>query len=190
MSNSWWETSDGEDLRKTDPKADLPSGNFDPIPNNTKVLAIVDSAGKGEKDGNYYAEATLTILKPEGYANRKLFPRFWIFDDNPHAADPKKKRDNDMRRFVKLDAACGGKLAKAGHEPDGDDIAMALTGKQVIVNVMLMEPKEEGKEPFNWFSDYWPRGAKEISEGPKAQQKRERQQSRVDDEDDPDFIPF
>lgn len=190
MSN-WWNTSDGEDLRKTDASKDLSTGGgFEPLPDKTKVLAIVDSAGKSERDGNFYAEATLTVLKPEGYANRKLFPRFWIFDDNPHAADPKKKRDNDMRRFVKLDAACGGKLAKAGHEPDGDDIAMALTGKQVIVQVMLMEPKEADKEPFNWYADYWPKGAKELSEGPKASPARGERKESYDDDPDKDLIPF
>lgn len=188
--SSWWQTSDGEDLRQTDPQKDLPTGGgFDPIPDKTKVLAIVDSAGIGEKDGKRYAEATLTIIKPEGYANRKLFPRFWIFDENPHASDPKKKRDNDMRRFVKLDAACGGKLAKVGREPDADDISLAFTNKQVIVQVMLMTPREEGKEPFNWYADYWPKNAKELSEGPKPKPQERREPEYADDLDG-DEIPF
>lgn len=188
--SGWWSV-DGEDLRNTSASDDLPSNSgFAPLPNNTKVLAIVDSAGIGEKDGNRYAEATLTILKPEGYANRKLFPRFWIYDDNPSAADAKKKRDNDMRRFVKLDASCGGKLAKSGKIPTDDDIALAMTGKQIIVNVMLMEPKD-GKEPFNWYSDYWPKGAKELSEAPaRSAPKRQTQNaSAFDDLDDSD-VPF
>lgn len=195
MSNSWWETSDGEDLRHTDASKDLPTNSgFDPLPNNTKVLAVIDSAGKGEKDGNYYAEATMTILKPDGYANRKIFPRWWIFDDNPHATDKKKKRDNDMRRFVKLDAACGGKLAKAGREPDGDDIAMAFVNKQVIVNVMLMEPGEADKKPFNWYSDYFLKNSRELSDGPAPKQggSGRKPQSRRDDYDDldDDSVPF
>lgn len=186
MSN-WWSTSDGEDLRGTDASKELPSGSFEPLPNNTKVLAVVDSAGKAERDGNYYAEATMTIVKPEGYANRKIFAKWWIFDDNPHAPDKKKKRDNDMRRFVKMDAACGGKLAKAGREPDGNDISMAFINKQVIVQVMLMEPKDGG-EPFNWYADYFPKGAKELSEGPARKVKQESRP--VDDDLDDDSIPF
>lgn len=180
--SSWWQV-DGEDLRNTDAKSDLPSGGgFEPLPDKTKVLAIVDSAGIGEKGGNRYAEATFSVLKPDGYANRKLFAKYWIFDDNPNCysqydsdeekrAKIKKKRDNDMRRFVKLDAACGGKLAKSGKIPGNDEIALALTGKQVIVQVMLFTPKQGAtdsngnpSEPFNWYADYWPKGTKEISE--------------------------
>lgn len=183
--SDWWNV-DGEDLRKTDAEADLPTGSFEPLPDKTKVLAIVDSAGIGEKDGNRYAEATFTVLKPEGYANRKLFAKYWIFDDNPHAPDPKKKRNNDMRRFVKLDAACGGRLARDGGKPDGDDIALAFTGKQVIVQVMLMTPKEEGKSPVQWFSDYWPKGAKELSEAVKPKPKSV---AAMEDDDYSD-VPF
>lgn len=189
--SDWWNV-DGEDLRKTDAEADLPANNFEPLPDKTKVLAVVDSAGIGEKDGNRYAEASFTVLKPEGYAKRKLFAKYWIFDDNPHAPDPKKKRNNDMRRFVKLDAACGGKLARNGGKPDADDIALAFTGKQVIVHVMLMTPKEDGKSPVQWFSDYWPKGAKELSEAPKkaVSNSQSSHRSDYDDDLDGDSVPF
>lgn len=187
--SDWWNV-DGEDLRKTDAEADLPTSSFEPLPDKTKVLAVVDSAGIGEKDGNRYAEATFTVLKPEGYANRKLFAKYWIFDDNPHAPDPKKKRNNDMRRFVKLDAACGGKLARNGGKPDADDIALAFTGKQVIVHVMLMTPKPKADgsrgEPFNWYADYWPKGAKELSEAVKPKAKSV---PAMEDDGDSD-VPF
>lgn len=186
--SDWWNV-DGEDLRKTDAEADLPTNSFEPLPDKTKVLAIVDSAGIGEKDGNRYAEATFTVLKPEGYANRKLFAKYWIFDDNPHTPDPKKKRNNDMRRFVKLDAACGGKLARNGGKPDGDDIALAFTGKQVIVQVMLMTPKPKADgskdEPFNWYADYWPKNSRELSEAVKPKPKS----VPAMDDDDSD-VPF
>lgn len=187
--SDWWNV-DGEDLRKTDAEADLPTNSFEPLPDKTKVLAIVDSAGIGEKDGNRYAEATFTVLKPEGYANRKLFAKYWIFDDNPHTPDPKKKRNNDMRRFVKLDAACGGKLARNGGKPDADDIALAFTSKQVIVQVMLMTPKEEGKEPFNWYADYWPKGTKELSEAVKPKPKSSTAMEDIDINDIDDDVPF
>lgn len=183
----FWSTSDGEDVRdKVD--SDIPeSGGFEPLPDKTKVLAVVTEAGKGEKDGLEYAFATLEIVKPEGYAKRKLFPRFWVFDDNPHAADKVKKRSNDLRRFSRLDAACGGKLARKNGVPSGDDIALAFTGKQAIVQVMLMVPKN-GDDPFNWYSDYFLKNSKELSEA-KALDKKP-QNNPTDDDLDDDSIPF
>jgi len=188
---NFWTTDDGEDIReKVDADKDLPDngGSFEPLPDKTKVLAIVTDAGIKEKDGAQHAYAVLEIVKPEAYARRKLFPSFWVFDDNPNAADPEKKRKNDKLRFTKLDASCGGKLARKNSAPSGDDIALAFTNKQVIVHVMLMTPKEDGKEPFNWYSDYWPKSAKEISEvdvKPRVQTKRQDHDDDLDDE-----IPF
>jgi len=189
MSSFW--NSGGEDVRqKIDYEADLPTGEgFEPLPDKTKVLALVTEAGIGEKDGDRYAFATLEIIKPAAYAKRKLFPRFWVYDDNPHAADKEKKRANDLKRFTKLDGACGGKLARKDNIPSNDDIALALTGKQVIVQVMLMTPKEAGKEPFNWFADYWAKGQKEIVEVAVPTKGATSKPSFADDDDDPD-VPF
>ncbi len=197
---SFWSV-DGEDVRDK-AEEDLPvNSNFDPLPDKTKVLAVITEAGTKERDGNRYAYAVMEIVKPEGYAKRKLFPSFWVFDDNPNAEDVAKKRKNDLKRFTRLDLACGGKLARKDGIPSGDDIAMAFTNKQVIVHVMLMTPKagsldRQGnqQEPFNWYSDYWPKGAKELSEavvqpasgggGSKARRPA------ADDDIDGDDIPF
>lgn len=182
---SFW-SQGGEDARETaTANEDLPSNDFEPIPDKTKVLAMVTEAGIGEKDGNRYAFATMEIVKPEAYARRKIFPRFWVFDDNPNAADPAKKRKNDLMRFAKLDAACGGKLARKNGVPSDEDIAMAFANKQVVVNVMLMTPATG--DPLNWYSDYWPKGTKEITEVAAA--KKPGTKAKVDDDLDDD-IPF
>lgn len=196
--SSFWNTADGDDIRdKVDIDKDLETGSFEPLPDKTKVLALVTAAGIDEdKDGNRRASVTLEVVKPEGYARRKLFPRFWVYDDNPNAADKAKKRQNDLTRFTKLDAACGGKLARKDGVPSSEDIALAFTGKQVIVNVMLMTPKDG--DPFNWYSDYWAKGAKELSEGPKAKASGSgvggnggpQRRRAVDDDIDSDDIPF
>lgn len=188
MSSFW--NSGGEDVRqKIDYEADLPTGEgFEPLPDKTKVLALVTEAGIGEKDGDRYAFATLEIIKPAAYAKRKLFPRFWVYDDNPHAADKEKKRANDLKRFIKLDGACGGKLARKDGVPGGDDIALAFTGKQVIIQVMKMVPKEDDKEPFNWYADYWAKGQKEIVEVAVPTKGATSKPSFADDLDDD--VPF
>lgn len=189
--SSFWSTGDGDDIRdKVDVDKDLETGGgFEPLPDKTKVLALITEAGIDEdKDGNRRAFATMEIVKPEAYARRKLFPRFWVFDDNPNAADKAKKRQNDLMRFTKLDAACGGKLARKDGVPTSDDISLAFTNKQVIVHVMLMTPKDGG-EPFNWYSDYWSRGSKEISEV-KAAPKSSTKRQAFDDDLDGDDVPF
>ena len=192
--SSFWSTSDGEDIRdKVDVDKDLETGGgSEPLPDKTKVLALITEAGIDEdKDGNRRAFATMEIVKPEAYARRKLFPRFWVFDDNPNAADKAKKRQNDLMRFTKLDAACGGKLARKDGVPTSDDISLAFTNKQVIVHVMLMTPKDGG-EPFNWYSDYWPKNAKEISEVKASAKPRGETKRGYEDsfDDDGDEIPF
>lgn len=185
---SFWNTSGGEDVRTTTKaEDDLPTGDFTPIPDKTKVLVTIDQAGVDEdKNFNKRAFAEMTIVKPEAFARRKLFPKFWIFDDNPNAADKQKKRDNDLRRFTKLDQACGGKLSSSGKEPTDEAIALAFSGKSVIVNVMLMEPNDG--DAFNWFSDYWPKGTKEIPEVDAPAPKPAPKKPVADDLDDE--IPF
>lgn len=186
---SFWSV-DGEDVRDK-AEDDLPvNSNFDPLPDKTKVLAVITEAGTKERDGNRYAYAVMEIVKPEGYAKRKLFPSYWVFDDNPNAEDAAKKRKNDLKRFTRLDLACGGKLVRKDGIPTGDDIAMAFTNKQVIVNVMLMVPKESDKEPFNWYSDYWPKGAKELSEAVVQPASGGGGSKRPPVDDDDDDIPF
>ena len=194
MSSFW--NSGGEDVRqKIDYEADLPTGEgFEPLPDKTKVLALVTEAGIGEKDGDRYAFATLEIIKPAAYAKRKLFPRFWVYDDNPHAADKEKKRANDLKRFIKLDGACGGKLARKDGVPSNDDIALAFTGKQVIVQVMLMTPRPTEQNPkpdsVQWFADYWAKGQKEVPEVEASSKKVTKKPEYADDLDDDSAVPF
>lgn len=186
---SFWNTSSGEDARETAEK-ELPDNSFEPLPDKTKVLVNIDQAGiDKDKNFNERAFAEMTVIKPDAYAGRKLFPKFWIFDDNPNVADAQKKRDNDLRRFSRLDAACGGKLARAGKTPTDETIALALTGKNVIVHVMLMTPKDG--DPLNWYSDYWAKGEKDVPEVEKPARKpaAKKQEPAADDLDDSD-IPF
>lgn len=183
---SFWNTSDGANLQETAEKEfSSGGGDFEPIPDNTNCLALVNGATwKTNNNGDRYIGVRWDIVKPESLAGRVVFQNLWVKDDNPQAKDPAKKRDKDLRMFASIDANAGGKLARSGREPDDDDLALALTNKQMMIKVMLMEPKD-GK-PLNWVSAVSPKGGSlavsEVKVAPKPQQR----QSVVDDSD----IPF
>lgn len=183
---SFWNTSDGANLQETAEKEfSSGGGDFEPIPDNTNCLALVNGATwKTNNNGDRYIGVRWDIVKPESLAGRVVFQNLWVKDDNPQAKDPAKKRDKDLRMFASIDANAGGKLARSGREPDDDDLALALTNKQMMIKVMLMEPKD-GK-PLNWVSAVSPKGGSlEVSEV-KASVKPQQRQAAVDDSD----IPF
>lgn len=195
MSN-FWTTSDGKDVTEDAEKEySVGGGSFDIIPDKTNCLALVKNAAWTEdRDNNRYINVQWSIVKPEAFANQNVWQKLWVKDDDPRAAKPAQKRDKALKMLSTIDANAGGKLAKAGREPDDDDLALALTNKQMGITVMVWE--NDQKEPGgNWVSAVWGKGTKEISDAKKAVPRAASggggSQARrpVDDLDDDD-IPF
>ena len=188
MSDNFWKTSEGDDLRETDGNFDSGGGNFDPMPDKTTAIAIIDGA-EWRKDPNFNEYITLrwSVLKPEAYANRKVFHKLWVTDEDPKAKDGKAKRDKARRMFAAIDKNAGGKLAKAGRQPDEDDMALALFNKPMGIKVGLWElDGDNGPISGNWIMAVMPKGETEVSNvtAPKSAAKR----PAADDMDDE--IPF
>ena len=188
--SSFWSTSDGEDLTKSQEKEyDAGGGSFEPIPDKTNCLMSIVSAAWSEKAPKYI-NIQWSVVKPDALANRRVFQKLWVKDFDPRAKDAEKKRDKAKKMLRIIDENAGGKLAKAGREPDDDDLALALTNKQMIAKVMVWEMTGDDGKPIegNWISAVSPKtgGSMTVSEIAKP---ATRKPAPVDDDLD-DEIPF
>ena len=72
---SFWKTSTGETATDTGKDFEVAGGNFDPIPEGSNLLAMIEEV-KWEtvRDGiEEFINAKWVVLKPEEFANRKVF---------------------------------------------------------------------------------------------------------------------
>jgi len=193
--SDFWNTSDGESATDTGKEYEQPSGNIDPIPNDSNVLAFIAVAKWAEdKDFNKYIELEWTVEQPQEYANRKIWQKLWLKDPDPRAKTPEaaaKKRDKALRMLAAIDANCGGKLARSSGEPDNDDLAIALQAKLMTIKVMVweMQGSDGTQMQGNWIAGVFPKskGVKVNPDAPKpAAKPATKAGATVDDED----IPF
>lgn len=187
---SFWNTSDGNDVTDSVEK-EYDGGGFPIIPEKTNCLALLHSAAWDKnQQGDRYIKIRWDIQKHEAYKGFVIFQKLWVKDDDPYAKDPSKKRDGALRMLAAIDANAGGKLARAGREPDDDDLAMALTNKTMMVKVMVWEI--DGKEG-NWISAVGPKGGAmsvtEPEEAPRAKARKPETKKPFDD-DLGDDVPF
>jgi Protein of unknown function (DUF669). len=144
---SFWSTSTGESAITETKSFEIEGGgNMAPIPDGAHVLSMIADAKWAEtrdKDATYI-NIKWDVLKPEPYANRKVFQKLWVGDLDPSVKDKDKavaKRDKALRMFSVIDANAGGKLAKLREKPDDDDLAAALVGKMMVIGVRVWETK-------------------------------------------------
>jgi hypothetical protein len=136
--SDFWGLSTGEDTTtKADGSFDAGGGNMKPIPGNTSVLAAIDEA-KWDKDGNgnRFISLRWEVLQPEDFANRKVFQKLWVLDDEPKAKDPVKKRDKAKLMLGAIDMNAGGKLLAKPVMPTDEAMTLHLTNKPMIIKVM------------------------------------------------------
>jgi len=136
---SFWDLSDGTDAAKTaETEYEIPSGNLDPIPDGSSVLALIDEAKWDTKDDASFISLRWSVLSPDEYKNRKVFHKLWVTDDDPNAKDADKaakKRDKARRMLAAIDANAGGQLSKGG-EPSDDELTSALCNKPMVIKCM------------------------------------------------------
>lgn len=204
MMDDIWGLSDGSSAGDTGNEYEMPSGgNFDAFPDGTKVLAMVEEAEwRSDDNGNESLNLKWTVIKPEEVANRKIFQRLWITDTDPRSTDKEKaekKRDRARRLFAAIDANAGGKLARKGGKPSGEDVMMALSNKLMVIRLGLweMDDRENPGQKIsgNWVSAVAPKTAeigiapekpaRQSAQRPAQQSQRSGGYSALDDE-----IPF
>jgi len=165
---SFWDLDDGTSAATGAKEYEAPTGNFDPIPNDSNVLAHIDEAKWDRtRDGDEYISLRWSVDGPDEYLNRKIFHKLWVTADDPNAKDAEKakaKRDKAKKMLAAIDANCGGKLARNARRPSDDDLALALQDKQMIVKCMVWEmtSKDGQANSGNWIAAVFPK-AKGIS---------------------------
>jgi hypothetical protein len=191
---SFWDLSDGGTARDTETEYEIPSGNLDPIPDGSSILAMIDEAKWDEKDGADFISLRWSVLSPDEYKNRKVFQKLWVTDNDPNAKDENaasKKRDKARRMLAAIDANAGGKLTKKEGIPTDETLTICLTNKPMIIKCMLWEmPDREKHGEFirgNWIAAVAPKSKGiDVKAAKVAQAKPAIASAPVDD----DEIPF
>jgi hypothetical protein len=156
--SDFWGLSDGGSAADTGTDFEIPSGNLDPIPDGSTVLALIDEAKWDEKDGAAFVSLRWSVLAPDEFKNRKVFQKLWVMDDDPMAKSSDaaaKKRDKARRMLSAIDANAGGKLVKSG-APTDDTMTQHLTNKPMVIKCMEWSmPDRESPGEFirgNWIA--------------------------------------
>lgn len=195
---SFWDLSDGENIAgDTSKEYEQPIGNFDPIPDGSNVLAVIEEAKwDSPRDSSLeFISLKWSIEGPEQFLNRKIYQKLWVWDDDQNAKDAEKakaKRDRAKRLFRAIDENCGGKLAKTPRKPTDDDLALAITMKPMVIKCMVWEMEQNGQtNSGNWIAAVFPK-SKGVSvadaPAPKPKASKPAASSFADDIDDD--IPF
>jgi len=193
---SFWDLSDGESAATGEKEYEQESGNLAPIPDGSSVLAIIDEAKWQEtrdRDAEFIS-LRWSVMEPAEYANRKVFQKLWVTDDDPNAKDADKaakKRDKAKKMLAAIDANCGGKLSKKGGRPSDDDLALALTNRPMIIKCMVWEMKgsDGTMNSGNWIAAVSPKAkGVDVKAAKEPARKAEPAKSAFDDLDDD--VPF
>lgn len=180
MSN-FWTLSDGKTAEQTD-KFD--AGAMDVLPDNTDVLAIVEEAGwkSGYEGAPDVINLRWSVLKPDALKNRKVFQKLKVNEDDPKVSDKAK------RMLMAIDTNAGGKLAKLDHEPEDNELMMALMNKPMVLKIKVWEM--DGKKG-NWVAAVSPAKKKAATPAPEPQKPATAASTEENPFDDLDSdIPF
>ena len=158
---SFWDLSDGKtavDTPKDYEAAGGGSDGFEPIPEKSSVLAIIDQAKWTENDGAKYIELRWTIMGPDEFKNRKVFHKVWVTDLEPRTLKEKGeakaigKRDNARRMLAGIDAIAGGNLTRTGVDPTEETMMMHIANRPMVITLEVATFTRQNGEPgaVNW----------------------------------------
>ena len=197
---AFWDLSDGGAATDNDSKEfDGGGGNFDPIPDGSSVLAIAEAAEwantQADKSGAEHVKVTWSILSPDEYQNRKIFHKIWVTDFDPSVKDSDKalkKRDKARKMLAAIDANAGGKLGAKTGKPTGEELALCLCNKPMIITLRVWEVEDRqtgGTISGNWVSAVAPK-SKGIDVKAAAASKPKQQSASNRRDLDGDDVPF
>jgi len=160
----FWDLSDNSSATSTGTEYEVPSGNMDPIPEGSSVLAMIDEAKwEMKQTGEKFISLRWTVLSPDEYKNRKVFHKLWVTDLDPSAKDEAKgiaKRDKARKMLAAIDANAGGKLTAQSGAPTDDSLTLHLCNKPMIVTLMVWEinnTRDGSTATGNWVSAVAPK---------------------------------
>jgi hypothetical protein len=124
---------------------DMGGGDFEPIPNNTQLKAIIEEAKWDDYQGDEYISLKWSVIDGE-FKGRKVFQKIRVLD-----ADT-KKADKAKTMLAAIDSNAGGALMKAGVMPDDMALSINLMNKPMAIIVAIWEMDNNGdKRTGNWI---------------------------------------
>jgi hypothetical protein len=144
MSGSFWDLSDGTAANESASASYSGNTGFEPIPNNTRVLAMPEDVEWKTYQGAEHVSIKWRVAKPSQYANRVLFQSLYVTDDKPQFPGGKghdcvKVRDEARRTFATINLNTGSKLG-AG-KPTDIEMQKAFVNKPMVLLVGLFNEK-------------------------------------------------
>lgn len=130
--------------------------DFELIPAGTQALAYIEDAyiDVPKDNGAEYISLKWRIQKPESIANRLIFQKLRIWDDDG------KKRNRALMMLAAIDQNSGGVISAQSNDPDDALLAKALLNKPMLIKLDVWEidgksgnwvcavaPKPEGSLP-------------------------------------------
>lgn len=126
---AFWDINEGDKIDKASAAkgAEL-GGSSEPIPDGTKLRAMITSAAWDNHEGENYIKLRWDVIDGE-YKKRVVFHKVKVEE-----ADT-KKRDKHKRMLAAIDFNCGGKLLESNEKPTDGSLALALCNKPMIIRV-------------------------------------------------------
>ena len=165
--SSFWELSTG-DTAKSDGEYEVGGGNFDPIPEKTQCLAVIDEAKWDEKEGARFISLRWSVLAPDVYKNRKIYHKLWVADADPMAKDADKKRDKAKLMLAAIDGNAGKKLFASQDEPTDQTLTDCLCLKPMQIMIMQWAIKDATgtEKKGNWIGAVSSKGGSAAATAP------------------------
>jgi hypothetical protein len=202
---SYYIDDDGNAIEAKE-KAEIGSGNFEPLPAGLIAVAVVKEAGWQEHtNGANFINVMWQVGHPEEFKNRVVGQKLWVEDFDPNTYDEanmsrsndealekaKKKRIKAKATLLTIDLHSGGKLKKKGTQPTNADL-QSLVNKTMNITVQQYRFKDQTTGEMvvgNWVGEVGPRDDQIVKDQvlptqPKKLDPTERRRVMSDD------IPF
>ena len=111
---------------------DMGGGDFEPMPNNTQLKAIIEEAKWDEYDDQKYISLKWVCIDGE-FKARKVFQKIRVLDSDP------KKSDKAKAMLAAIDSNAGGALMTAGVMPDDMSLSLNLMNKPMAIILAVWE---------------------------------------------------
>ena len=170
-----------ENIDTTSSSFELGGGDFAPIPENTKVLAIAEEAKNDEYQGARSIKVKWRISQPAAYANRVIFQKLQVYTPD--------KADKHKRMLAAIATNAGGQLFQAMQqtgETDPSDMSLStITNRPMVLQLGIWESEDKSKSG-NWVKAVSARKSPAGAPAPAPVAPKPAPVADIDDSD----IPF
>ena len=161
---------------------ELGVGQLEPIPDNTKVMAVAEEVKNDEYQMDRYIKIKWRISQPSEYANRVIFQKLKVYD----AA----KGEAHKRMLSAIAVNAGGQLfeamKKSGEDEPSDLSLSTIANRPMVLQLGVWELEDKSKNG-NWVKAISARKGAAPTPAPKPSPKPAPAVSFDDDDADIEF---